>query len=432
MRRFFIVITLSVATLSGCVKSDDFDALGHGLEITGQLHPSLGLPIGHASMDVAGLIGTWQELNALVICDPSTRFLSFVYSSSFDGTVDFGSKKGGHFSKSLLDTVLTYTEHLSGTVDIDMFMHIDSIDLIGTYVSLQSFIQAFGHNDYEFLMNKYKVNPYFSNIKITVVGQTGNTVLLPAENTDSVTVLELIEGKTLTLADHEDMSNCLRTNPVSIQYDIDLNVDYSVSALEAAAITNPISFIKDSIMLDSLTTHTTIDANFPLQVKSSAFTYSMTMDLPFETVEDALADFRERISFGDSSYMALRFVNTLPFSFEMIDTLLDANNRPIRYADNSLAHLYQRDKVIASASLKDTMVEGAHYNISDGEPKETILKCNISDRNLDALLRARKMRMTMRITSASLPGSTMQHVTIRQEDGLESSLYIVTNPQSMQ
>lgn len=433
MKRFSLIVVIVSIMLSGCVKSDDFDALGHGLDITGQIHPSLGLPVGHASMNIAGLIGSWQELSAMVTCDSATNFVSFVYSGTFDATTDFHSRKGACSRKSdPSDTVVTYTQHLSGTVNIDMFMNIDSIDLIGTYVSLQTHLQAFGRDDYDSLMNKYKLHPYFSDIKIKIVGTTGNTVLTPAENTDSVTVAELIVGKDLTLADHEDMSSCLRTRPFALVYEMDLNVEYRVSVLEAANIANPVSFIRDSIMLDSLTTHTTLEANFPLQVKSSAFTYTMSMDLPFETIESALASFRERVSFGDSSYLALRFINTLPFSFEMIDTLLDANNVPVRYADNSLAHLYQPGKVIATAALKDTVVNGSHYNISDGVPVETVLKTNISDRNMDALMRARKMNMTMRVTSASLPGSSLNHVTIRRDDLLETFLYIVTNPQNMQ
>lgn len=431
MKKITLVALLSAVVLCGCVKSDDFDALGHEMEFTGQLRPALGLPIGHSQMNIANLVGTWQELSAMMTVDPTTNFLSFVYSDTFDGTFDFSDAKS--VSRKSTDSTIVVQRHFSGTLKIDLFDKVDSVDLIGTYVTLNTFIKAFGHENYESLMETYQLNPYFSNIKITVMGTRGNTVLEPDPMDDSITVSELIVGRNLLLADNEDLSDCLRTNPKSIRYDLDLNVAYKLSVMEALLISNPAAFILDSIMLDSLTTSTTVDANFPLQIRSNEFKYDMDMDLPFETVDSAIASFREHISFGDSAYLALRFKNSLPLSFEMRDQLYDANNLIIKDINGNDAHIYSTTAPIAAAMLKDTVVAGSHYSISNGIPVESIFKTNISDRNLDLILRARKMKLTITVSSGSLPGGVSpQHVTIRANDLLESYMYIVTNPQSMQ
>lgn len=431
MKKITLVALLSAAMLCSCVKSDDFEALGHDIEFTGRLHPALGLPIGHSQMNIANLVGTWQELSAMMTVDPTTDFLSFAYSGTFDGTFDFSNAK--LMPRKTSDSIIIVQQHFSGTLNIDLFDKVDSIDLIGTYVTLSSFIKAYGHADYQNLMENYQLTPYFSNIRITVLGTRGNTTLSPDPSDDSITVTELVAGRTIVLADNEDLSECLRTNPKSIRYDLDLNVAYKLSVMEALLINNPTAFILDSIMLDSLTTSTTVEANFPLQIRSHEFKYEMEMDLPFETVDSALTDFREHISFGDSAYLALRFINTLPLSFEMRDKLYDANDRIVHDANGNPAHLYSTTSPIAAATLKDTVVAGAHYSVSNGIPVESIFKTNISDANLDAILRTRKMKLTITVSSGYLPGGTLpQHVTIRSNDMLESYMYIVTNPQSMQ
>lgn len=433
MKKITFMALLSAALLCSCVKSDDFDALGHDFEITGQFHPSLGLPIGYSEMDIANLLGTWQEIGAIMTCDPNTQFLSFVYSDTFDGTLDFHSKKGLKTKSPSDDSVIVVTQHFQGSINIDLFDKVDSVDLIGTYVTLNSFLKAFGKPNSQALMEQYGLHPYINNVRITVVGMRGNTILTPVESTDSITVPELVAGRNLVLADNEDLSECLRTNPRSIRYDMDLNVAYSVTQMEAALIDDPSGFILDSIMLDSLTTSTTVEANFPLQIKSNEFKYEMEVDMPFETVDSALASFRERISFGDSAYLALRFVNTMPLSFDMNDVLLDEHNALVLDAHGQPAHIYSTTDPIKSATLKDTIVAGSHYYISNGVPIESIFKSNISDANLDCILRTRKMRMSISISSGTTPGgSTPQHVTIRANDKLQSYLYIVTNPSTMQ
>lgn len=434
MRKITFLALLSAALLCGCVKGDDFDALGHDFEITGQFHPSLGLPIGYSEMNIANLLGTWQELDAVLACDPNTNFLSFVYSDTFDGTMDFHrSSKGTMAKTSGDDSIVVVRQHFSGAINIDLFDKVDSVDLIGTYVSLSTFLKAYGKPNSQALMNQYGLTPYITGVYLTVVGSRGNTILTPADNTDTITVAELLAGKNVVLADNEDMSNCLRTNPRSIRYDMDVNVAYSVSVMEAALIDDPRSFILDSIMLDSLTTATKIEANFPLQIRSNQFKYEMEMEMPFETIDSALANFREHISFGDSAYLALRFVNTMPLSFDMNDILFDEHNLRVLDANGQPMHLYSTTEPIHSATLKDTVVSGSHYYISNGRPVETIFKSNISDDNLDCILRTRKMHLIITVSSGNMSGGTTpQHVTIRANDKLSSFLYVVTNPQTMQ
>lgn len=443
MKRITLLPLLATIILCSCVKDDDFDALGHDFEITGQFHPFLGFPIGSSDMDIADLLGRWQETAAMVTCDPNTQFVTFVYSDSFDGTIDFHSSKKTSPNRvrqtdvrdfpSVEDSVITIKEHFSGTLDIDIFNQIDNIDLIGANVTLKSLLKGYGKPNAPSLMQQFKLHPWISGVTVTVVGANGNTVLTPTVDNDSITVEELIAGKELLLADKEDLSDCFRTKPQRIQYDLDLNISYRVSEMTAAIISNPNSFVLDSIMLDSIATTTSIDANFPVQIKTHQFSYEMEMDMSFESIESALEDFREHIALGDSAYIALRFLNSMPLSFQLNDILYDEHDNPILDNQGQPIHLYSTNESIKAATLKDTVVNGTHYSISNSIPIESIFKTNVSDDILDQIVRTRKMHLIVTLTSGSLPsGTEPQHVTIRSNDRLKTYLYFVTNPKTIQ
>lgn len=436
MKRIALIAILSASLLSSCVKSDDFDALSHDLEITGQLRPSLGLPIGESFMGIGDLLGSWQTTGSIIEVDPNTHFITFVYADTIHNQMVFSSSKNTKYStvRNAKDgsEVAKITQHYTGNVGIDLFNNIDDVNLIGTYVDLSTFIKAYGHDDYETLIATYKLKVYFTNITFSLDGANGgNALLTPADECDTVTVSQMLAGYNLVIADHTDLSPCLALHPNKISYGMDMVVEFSTESTDAI-ISDTAAFVQDNLNLDSLVTNTTISANFPLQIQTTSFQYNMDVPMDLSTVDTAISSFRERISFGDSSYLALRFINTLPFSFLMSDLLYDASNSPILDEDGMPMHIYGSGGLIDSPQLKDTVIGTETYYVSNGVPVETILKTNIGDEKMDRLLRTRKMVINIRINSGSLNGGVPAHVTVRDVDKLATYIYIVTNPESMQ
>ena len=428
--------------LATCMKDADFDAIRHDIKINGDLQPSMGLPIGYSEMDMGELMGVWQSTDVTVDFNNPAQLLTFKYSNKIEETIDFTSsskKKCSKSRKSGDSTSITLpAEHLQGSINIDLFENMpESIKLKGTNLLLQTYIKAYGYDDYQNRMERYGIKVSFSDIHMDIQGYGGSATITPDIVNDTITFDQLLAGDTIVIANNKDLSSYLNMRPRRITYSLNLNVTYNVSAIEAMGI-DALQFVHDSILVDSIYTITDIDANFPLQLDITNFSYSMDMDLNLGSVDSAIA--QNKIigsgSFGDNSYMALRFQNTIPLNFSMRDTLIDEHGNIVRDKNGKPAHLYQPTSATAlgadilGSDVKDTTVAGVTYKISNGIAKETLLKVNIGEDNLDAILKTRKLRLGIYINTSGYASSpnTPEFVTIRKNDKLKSNLYVVLNP----
>lgn len=431
MRKFFLVtiVALGVFALSSCVKDGDFDALSHNIEIRGELHPSLGLPIGTSSMNMRDLLGKWQPTLCHPYFDPESNLLTFQYDSSFAAKIDFATSKGRRYTKSRKseqwdEATFTIDQQLNGNMEVDLFNNIttlNTLDFDDVFASLSADVKAHGQNINASVLEQYNVKVIFDSIKLTINGTAGSATI-PV--TDSFSIQQLMSGEHISFLDKTDFTNYLNLKPTNLGYVMRMRITFQASSLGGLDIN---TFINQNLHIDSISTRTNISANFPLRI-AGTLEYNMEMDLPLNEVDSALSEIRNKIDFGDSSYLALRFLNTIPLKFVMNDTLIDRNGAVVKH-NGVPAHLYNGGEIV-SAIVKDTIINGITYKISDRtRPQETILKIPINESNLDDILKTEKMLLGINISTAPV-SSGDTHISIRMEDVLKSSFYIVINPEN--
>lgn len=416
---------------SSCVKSDDFDALNHDIEIRGEYHPSLGFPVGSCSMNMGELLGIWQTTLCKIEFDEND-LLVIKYDTSMHGTFNFSSAKGHKSNAKSEDALFTITKPFSGELPLDLFNNIQTLehlDFDNVYLTLETFIKGYSHNSNILqMLERYNMQVDLDNIKITIIGDQSSNVIDIAP----LTISALMAGENIRLLDPSDpnasLNRFLALKPNKIQYSMNMNVHFYSATLERiiseGGSVSPESYVNDSITLDSISTLTHVSANFPLKVKGFV-DYTMNMDLPFDGVEESLSILRDKIDFGDSSYLALRFVNGIPMDFTMTDTLIDELGNIITMNGEPI-HLYNTSQTIKGATTKDLYTGGVHYTVAD-QPSETIMKVPINEKNLNVLLKARKMKLGIRINTDPSSGT---HISVREGDKLSSHLYVVINPEN--
>lgn len=425
---FFAIASVCLLCLAGCVKSDDFDALSHEIELRGEFHPTLGFPVGSCSMNMGELLGIWQTTLCKIEFDEND-LLVIKYDTTINGTFKFTEQNATKKGVKTDGDSFTISKSFSGDMPVDLFNNIQSLDHIDfddVYLTMSAFIKGHSKNPNILgMLDRFNINVDLDNIKIDIMGANNSQTI----NINPMSINELMSGENITLVSPDDpesdLGDLLTMRPNKIHYSMDMNVHFSsatLTALIAAGITTPEAYVNDSITLDSISASTSISANFPLKVQGYV-DYNMQMDLPFDGVEEALGVLRDKVDFGDSSYLALRFVNSIPMEFTMTDTLTDQQG--IIITNNGQPyHLYNPSTAIKSATTKDITINGVTYTVSD-TPTETIMKVPINESNLNVLLKARKMRLGIHISTSNL-----SHISVRECDKLQSSLYVVINPEN--
>lgn len=435
MKKSILFLLLGLALcLSSCIKDGDLDPFKGNLDITGNFHPTFGMPVAHADINMGELLKMFQQLTAVVTFDPETEdhLLYISYDTIIDTNINFdnGSKDATKMNAkngSKETVIYTYHQMLRGQTSIDLFDNIpnaDQLQVNGVKASLDLFVKGFSQNQaINTLIQQYNVNPYIKNISITLIGQHGDPHVLNIDGVDTIMGTELIQGTTLHVVD-TDFSAYLNCRPRSIRYQMDFYVPVTASA--AAAGTTVGDLIRDSVKLESMNTRANLSANFPLELKCQDLPYSVDLDVDLTKLEESLSKVSEYISLGDSSFLFFDFQNTLPVELQFTDMLIDANGQVIRDANGDTARLGRTGSGVINGAGIEHQIAGSSMWVSKGV-KNTTLMALIGHKQYEYLKKVKKIRLNFKVSTSKDDSGSQQFVSMRQEDKLQINAYIRAN-----
>ena len=454
MKKLLLLIFVGLLGMTSCVKDGDFDALQHDIELEGGFYPSFGLPVANSEVNFTQFISTFKDNKGIFDFDSETHALTVKYTGDFSGIMKFTSdskrRERNSYRKEITieemmdsltkwkDTTIIVHDILQDKVDIDFFNLLEGIKIKGAYASLTAFLQTYGNYNFDTLQH-YGLRPYFSNIQLTVIGVNGEHPLGTVFS-DTLGLQELTSGQRISLINNIDLgTTVLADQPTGIKYGIEVGIVFTpgviignISAMSPTEIVelfnkfanfNAEEFVNQNFKIDSVRATTTVSANFPLQIEVDQFHTQTKIELPFDKLDSTIEQIRKWVTFGEKSIIAVRFINTVPLNIKATDTIFDANGDIVRYTSGAMVHLLDNSKSIPAARVKDTVIGGNHYNISDGVPTETILEIPIDNDNFDMLLKGRQLHLGFDIATTE-----NKHVTIMNDDKIKIYIYLIANP----
>lgn len=431
MKKKSLLLLLGLALcLSSCMKEDDFAALNGNLDITGDFHPTFGLPIATASVNLADLLGMVQPIQGYVQFDPNTEhhLLYISYDTIIDTALYFDNgNKGNQQSHpgAKETTIYEYHQMLRGEAKIDIFDNIPSADQIsidGVYANLELFVKAYSESSIiENLIEQYHVNPYVKNVQIKIIGHDGQPHNINFDNISTIQGSQLVEGTWLHVLD-TDFSDLINCRPRAIRYQLDFYVPVTASA--AAQFASIGDLIRDSVQIEHLDVKANFSTHFPLKFRANDLPFNVDLNVDLTKMNDVLENIRKYLTMGDSSFLFLNFNNSLPVELVVTDQLLDANgNVIIDEATGLPAHLGRTGTAIIPAADIIQQEAGAQEWISNGS-KQYVLQAPIGHKQLTYLEKVKKIRLNAAVSTTNAGTAGAPHVSLRAEDKLSINAYI--------
>ena len=140
---FATVVALACTSLTSCLKSDDWEMFNHPFNVTGEMHPTFGIPVGYGEMNMNDLLtslsansnGIISDTGDLITVEYTVTTSDTVFASDYmpssKGVKHPASKRqGAKYKNGAKADAYTKDTVLETTIDIDFFDDVEILDSI--------------------------------------------------------------------------------------------------------------------------------------------------------------------------------------------------------------------------------------------------------------------------------------------------------------
>ncbi len=424
-RLFFATILALAFTMTSCLRDDDWEMLKHPLNITGEMHPTFGIPIGSGQMNMNDLLTSMSAIYEGII-DESSNTITVQYNVNVSDTIyalnyiPTSKRKGA--AKTDFYTKDTIVET---AIDIDFFnnvIELQNLSIAHVYVVLSVGVEG---NAPDFVVNH--VHAVFDSMELWYDDYNGvHKQFIPTDvdlSTFSVQIDNIQDGIHQTF-DTMDMAQMINERPSKLyaRYHMKFNVDSEIISENIANMTIP--QILAGLNMTHIIYSANMDVEMPLSVSINDMAYSFYLDLGKGLSGVNLDSIINSINEGLSAEITMSEF-----------TLATENGIPLNLtlsaygcAADSVTRLCTlfTDKKVHSAPRRQ--VDPIVYEADRSQPptKDTIV-AQLNRTVLDQLNSSKYLRVDITVDSRD-PNNNLQHVAVKRDDFLQLKAYLKVHP----
>ncbi|MBP5190468.1 MAG: hypothetical protein J6031_06095 [Bacteroidales bacterium] len=419
MKKTAFLFVLGSLLMTSCLKDGfkDFEALQHGMTISGTVSPVLGVPIGEGSATIYDMLKMVQISYATMEVD-SRGIITLAYDTNMQWHVDLQDGKGSGPNPKDNEIVYVSRNSISGNVAIDLFNNMQilneaDIEVDSLLVYLRTYIKAQANPNTLQAMETYHVHVYYDQLTISVVGQD-NVVypVYPAPGTasDSIPIDNLVAGEYITIFNNTDISSAINKRPKEIQYSARMNIAFEAAFFATAGISEN-QFVADSIGMQSVDIDGDIKVKFPVSAYLNNLNYQTDISFtPSFHLNDLVVD---------SSMLYLDCQNGLPLSLLIRAQFVDENDQVLCDILNPV----QTEVTGADVALNP---ETNLYTATT--PKQTLIEIPVTRDVFEDLLETRKIRISAEMSTSPTNDPVRNRVSIQATDRLQLRVWAKLRP----
>lgn len=425
-RLFFATLLALAFTLTSCLKDDDWEMLKHPINISGQMHPTFGIPIGSGQMNMNDLLTSMSAIYEGNI-DPNSNTITVEYNVNVSDTiyalsyVPFPGLKGTRSPKSTFFTKDTVVET---AIDIDFFNNViglENLSIAHVYVVLSVGVQGDAP-----AMVANNVTAVFDSMELWYDDYNGVHKQFFPDNVDlssfSVAITDLRNGVQQTF-DTMDMAPMVNERPSKLyaRYHMKINVDNSIITENIANMS--IGQILDSLQMTHIVYSANMDVEMPLSVSVNDMTYSFYLDLGKGLSGINLDSILHNINEGLSAEITMS-----EFTLETSNGIpLNLTLSAYGCAGDSVTRLCTlfSDRIVHSAQMSPIPNDPSVYEAT--APTTDTLVAQLNRTTLDKLNTSKYLRVDILVDSRD-PNNNLRHVAVKRSDFLNLKAYLKVYP----
>lgn len=428
------VIAISLCFAS-CLRDEDRELFRHNYVVQGEIDPNIGVPIAYGKMSIADVMEMLPEDQRANIDTADDGVINFFYSTDFHEVFEANNSAKQQTAKQCRrsakdgdvafhwDTTFTYSQAVKLFDEVDNVISADEFSLSQLFVSCQCSLLPHIANgvDLSQIVNQSGLRIMADSIVLRYSDADGHVRQIESVLGGSYSFQDIINGETITILDHTDISTIIADRPTDVFVSLRLNVDMAEEWFAGNPLNAELADIVESLQMSSLEMNAHLDVHFPVNIFIKDFPYTFDFDLN-DTIgnldwDSITADYG---TVGiDTVRLVMNLKNAFPFKIALNAILLDENGM-------EMFSLMGADTVIAEAPVAYS-AESNLYVSNGSSPSR--LNIGLNTEQIKLLPRARKIRLRTKIASSD--NDQRRQVAIQSNDFLDLQLYLQLHPRAI-
>lgn len=424
---FATAVALACTSLTSCIKGDDLELIKHPIHVTGEMHPTFGIPVGNGEMNMNDLLTSLSSNYNGMISDTG-EVITVRYSMSSNDTVfasdfvpDTKSGKEAHTrvpkKNGIKADALTKDTVLETTVAIDFFNDVQGLDSIAiTHVWADLSVGVHGNfGSAQSIAEKLHVT--FDSVEIWYDDHNGVHQKFDDPNLADFSIpIENITADSLYAFPRMDMAKMVNDQPSKLyaRYHLKLTVDPGILTENIANMS--IQEIIDSLGMAWIAYSANIDLEMPLTMRIDNMSYDFDVDLGNGLSGVNLDSIVKSINQGlgaeiSLSEFTLDLTNGIPLNLNLSAIAFSAAGLP-------LDTLFINETIPSAITgpTSDPLVEQAV------SPSHHTINTSLYKADLEKLKKAKTLKVYISVNSDN------KHVTVKRSDVLMLKAYLKIHP----
>lgn len=427
-RVLFATVVALTCALTSCMREDDWSMLSHPINITGEMHPTFGVPIGTGQMNMNDLLTSMSALYAGNI-DPNSNTITVQYNVGVSDTIYALSYvpfpfPGGSKGPGAKEAFYTKDTVVETSIDIDFFnnvVELENLSMAHVYVVLSVAVDG----DAPASIANH-VNVVFDSMELWYDDYNGvhkQFVPTDANLSDFNVQIDDIRTGVHQTFDTMDMAPMINDRPSRLyaRYHMKLNVENSIITQNIANMS--IGQIIDSLGMTRVIYSANMDVKMPLSVSINDMDYSFSLDMGSGLASVNLDSILKNINEGLSAEVTMSEFTLVLDNGIPLNLTLSAYG----YAADSvtrLCTLFSNEKVPA-AQTAPMPNDPTVYEAISSTHKEVV--ASLDKTKLDQLNNSKYLRVEITVDSRDNQGA-LKHVAVKRSDFLNMRAYLKVHP----
>lgn len=407
--------------LSSCLRDEDKELFRHPIVVTGDINPSLGVPVANAELSVNELLDMMQIFSGIVDPNDTDEYLTIKFDTSITSHINITSSKSmgrnNRIQNADSDTT-RFTETFRGLQKIDMFSNITELNQVSVrslLVDLLTTIRIEATAQLDSLITVHHTRAYIADLSLDAYNDNNEHVSIPFSGIRYN--IQPRASQDITILNDYDASQLLNIIPTKIGYTATVYIAIPTSELGAIALTD---FIVDSLTIRSMDVDASLNVEFPLNmcIHNLAYGFSTPLSLGhvFDSITSDLTGDNLQLEL-ESTKIHMKITNGLPYNINLTADILDANEHVLFSLTPTAAN-------ITGAPIAPDPNDDRLW-ITNGSTS-SLITLEINSENMSQLGQSAFIKFNAALSTTD--DSQNRSVAIRRSDKMGINLYLQVTP----
>ncbi len=431
---FATVVALACTSLTSCLKSDDWEMFNHPINVTGEMHPTFGFPVGSGEMNMNDLLtslsanynGNISDTGDLITVEYTVTTSDTVFASDYmpssKGVKHPASKRqGAKYKNGAKADAYTKDTVLETTIDIDFFDDVELLDSI--FITHVWADLAVGFHGYFGDNPNIVQNLHVSFDSVEIWYDTPNSPTSVQFNDPNLSAFHVdindLTVDSLYAFPRMDMASMVNDRPSKLyaRYHLKIRVDPGIIAQNISTMS--IQEILDELSIGWISYSANMDLNMPLTMLITNMNYDFNVDLGEGLSGVNLDSILKNINEGLGAEITLS-----EFTLDLSNGIpLNLNLSAIAYSEMNvpLCTLFSNE-LVPAAELVATNPNANPVVYEAGTPSHHTITAALNKADLENLKNAKTLKVFM------IANSSNKHVAVKRSDMLKMKAYLKVHP----